>query len=63
MKFHKFHHYPSTYVGFVVWGTAGFMGQPTLASFVVHFGLLPILLFGCLWLAHREGRKDVVNRR
>lgn len=54
---HKFWEYPSSYIGIVVWGATGFMGQPTFASFIVHFTIVPILIFLSLWLAHSEGRK------
>lgn len=57
MNIHPFHRYPSTYMALVVWGTAGFMGQPTFASFLVHFLIMPVVLAAMLWLAHWEGRK------
>lgn len=44
----------STYGAFAIWGTAAFMAQPTLASFVAHFLILPGLIVGTLWLAHHE---------
>jgi hypothetical protein len=53
---HKFWAYPSSYVGLVVWGAAGFMAQPTFASFLVHFTVLPAFLFFALWRAHCEGK-------
>jgi hypothetical protein len=59
---HQFQRYPSTYGAFVVWGVAGFMGQPTIASFVVHFFILPVALLTILWLAHREGRHQATKR-
>ena len=55
---HPFHSYPSSYVALVVWGATGFMAQPTIASFVVHFALAPILLLVLLWLAHWDGRRE-----
>lgn len=55
---HPFHSYPSSYLALIVWGAAGFMAQPTIASFAVHFILLPILLLVILWLAHWEGRRE-----
>jgi len=58
---HPFHHYPSTYVATLIWGAAGFMGQPTFAAFVVHFLIVPLLLLFVLWLAHREGRKSCAH--
>jgi hypothetical protein len=58
MSIHRFHAYPSSYLALVVWGAAGFMAQPTIASFAVHFVLLPILLLAILWLAHWEGRRE-----
>jgi hypothetical protein len=61
--FHPFHTYPSSYLALVVWGAAGFMAQPTIASFLVHFLLVPVLLYACLWLAHWEGRKNVLDSR
>jgi hypothetical protein len=30
------------------------MAQPTLASFVAHFFINPVLLAGVIWLAHHE---------
>jgi hypothetical protein len=63
MNMHKFWAYPSSYVGMTVWGAAGFMAQPTFASFIVHFTVLPVLLFGALWLAHREGLRLVGGTR
>lgn len=45
----------STYAALVVWGAAGFMAQPTLASFAVHFFGLPLGLLVVIWLAHSEG--------
>jgi hypothetical protein len=53
---HPFHTYPSTYLACLIWGAAGFMGQPTMAAFLVHFVIVPILLLLVLWLAHWEGR-------
>lgn len=53
---HPFHQYPSTYLAALVWGATGFMGQPTFASFLVHFCIVPIILLVILWLAHWEGR-------
>jgi hypothetical protein len=49
------HRKPSTILGFAIWGTAGFMGAPTIASFMVHFAILPVVIFVTLWLAHWEG--------
>ena len=59
MNIHPFHTYPSSYIALVVWGAAGFMAQPTFASFLVHFIVVPVLLYSCLWLAHWEGRKEI----
>ena len=47
----------STYVALGSWGTAAFMAQPTLASFVAHFVINPALLATIIWLAHHEARK------
>lgn len=55
---HNFFAYPSTYLVLVVWGASGFMAQPTLASFVVHFMIAPVFLFLALQMAHWEGRKN-----
>jgi hypothetical protein len=44
----------STYVALASWGTAAFMAQPTLASFVAHFLINPLLLAGVILLAHHE---------
>lgn len=52
------HTKPSTYLGLVVWGTAGFMGSPTFASFIVHFTILPLTIVAMLWMAHYEGRNE-----
>lgn len=54
---HPFHRYPSSYLALVVWGATGFMAQPTVASFAVHFVLVPIMLIAVLWLAHWEGQR------
>jgi hypothetical protein len=48
---------PSTYLAFFSWAATGFMGQPTLASLVVH-GVNALVLAGIIWLAHFEGRKQ-----
>lgn len=53
---HRFWAYPSTYIALVIWGATGFMAQPSIASFVVHFLIAPLLLLLALWLAHWEGR-------
>jgi hypothetical protein len=58
MTMHRFHAYPSSYLAAIVWGAAGFMGQPTFASFMVHFAILPCMLLLILWLAHWEGRNE-----
>jgi len=55
---HPFHAYPSTYLAAGIWGATGFMGQPTFASFIVHFLFVPFLLLLTLWIAHYEGRKE-----
>ena len=57
MHFHKFHHYPSTYLVFIVWALFGFMAQPTVASLMVHVCGLG-LLYVTVWLAHYEGRES-----
>ena len=49
------HRRGSTYAALVAWGSAGFMAQPTLASFAVHFLIMPLVLLAVIWLAHREG--------
>ena len=59
MNLHPFHTYPSSYLALVVWGAAGFMAQPTFASFLVHFTIVPAFLYFCLWLAHWEGRREI----
>jgi len=53
---HKFWAYPSSYIGLIIWGATGFMAQPSFASFLVHFAIVPVLIFGALWLAHHEGK-------
>jgi hypothetical protein len=64
MKYHPFSfRRPSNYVAMGVWGAAGFMAQPTLASFIVHFAVLPLLLALTLWLAHLETRSNAVTRQ
>lgn len=50
--------HPSTWLAFVVWGTAGFMGHPTIASFVVHFAVMPPVLFLLVFTSHWEGGRD-----
>jgi hypothetical protein len=55
---HPFHTYPSSYIALVIWASAGFMAQPTIASFIVHFFFLPLLLLTVLWLAHWEGQRE-----
>lgn len=55
---HKFWTYPSTYIIFVVWGVMGFMAQPTIASFFVHFLIAPPVLLLAQYLAHWEGRHE-----
>jgi len=52
---HPFHHYPSTYLAALSWGSMGFMAQPTFASLLVHLTNLVILAL-IIWLAHWEGR-------
>jgi hypothetical protein len=59
-KLHAFHRYPSTYLALVTWGAAGFMAQPTIGSFVVHFLLVPLALAAMLWMAHWEGRAGAI---
>lgn len=54
MNIRQLHTRFSTYGAFAIWGTAAFMAQPTLASFVAHFIILPLLIGGTLWLAHHE---------
>jgi hypothetical protein len=56
MQLRTMHRKWSTYAALVVWGTAGFMAQPTLASFAVHFFATPAALMLVIWLAHHEGR-------
>lgn len=46
----------STYGALVTWGATGFMSQPSFASLVVHIVIVPIFLFGTIWLAHHEGQ-------
>ena len=50
--------YPSTYLALVVWGTTGFMAQPTFASFIVHFLAVPVALACTIVISHWEGRRD-----
>lgn len=56
---HPFHRYPSTYLALVTWGAAGFMAQPTIGSFLVHFFVVPAALAAMLWMAHWEGKHSV----
>jgi len=58
VKLRTMHRKWSTYAAFVVWGGAAFMSQPSIASFAVHFFILPPMLLALIWLAHREGRKS-----
>lgn len=53
---HPFHHYPSSWVAFLAWGMAGFMGHPTIAGMVVWFVMAALLLIA-LGMAHHEGKK------
>jgi len=46
----------STYGALVTWGATGFMSQPSFASLVLHILIVPVLLFGTIWLAHNEGQ-------
>jgi hypothetical protein len=52
----RYHRNPSTYLALVIWGATAFESQPTMASFIVHFTIVPALMAGTLWLAHWEGR-------
>ena len=56
LKAYHPHHYPSNYVGLIIWGATAFESQPTIASFIVHFTIVPALIVLTLWLAHWEGR-------
>jgi hypothetical protein len=49
----------STYFALAIWGAAAFMAQPTIASLVVHFTVLPLFIILTIWTSHREGRKDI----
>jgi hypothetical protein len=46
----------STHAAFVTWGAGAFTSAPTIASFAVHFFVLPLALILCIMLAHREGK-------
>ena len=48
----------STYATLVTWGAAGFMAQPSVASFVVHFTVIPAMVGVTIYLARKEGRYD-----
>lgn len=52
LRMHRF----STYVGFIIWGSSAFTSQPTIASGVVHFVVLPIAIIGGFALAHWEAK-------
>lgn len=54
LRLHKL----STYGGFLIWGIASFMAQPTFASFLVHFGILPFAIAGTIYLAHHEAKES-----
>lgn len=58
MKINTMHTKPSTYVGLAAWGATGFMAQPSMASFLVHFIIAPVLIGATIWLAHWEATKD-----
>lgn len=47
----------STYGAFAVWGAGAFTSQPTIASGIVHFSILPLFLFITILLAHHEGKR------
>ena len=55
----RFHTYPSTYIGIVIWVSSGFMSQPTFASFIVHFLMIPPLLLCLIWMARWEAKRDL----
>ncbi|WP_439398462.1 hypothetical protein ACRQ5Q_14430 [Bradyrhizobium sp. PMVTL-01] len=46
----------STYAALASWGASSFMAQPTMASFVVHFAINPIILMMVIILAHHEAK-------
>jgi hypothetical protein len=46
----------STYIAFVVWGTAGYGFTPNLGTLFVHLLLIPPLLALLVWCSHYEGR-------
>lgn len=56
IKEYRPHHYTSNYIALVIWGATAFESQPTIASFVVHFTIVPALIVLTLWLAHWEGK-------
>lgn len=49
--------HPSIYAAFGIWGSSGFMAQPTLASAFYHLVILPALLALAIWMARHEGRR------
>jgi hypothetical protein len=51
----------STYAAFALWGSSAFTAQPTIASFVVHFGVCPVLLILVIFFAHNEGKRKRVS--
>ncbi len=53
------HMNPSTYVGILLWGVVAFGIQPTFGSFVVHFGITPVVIVALIALCHWEGRNQV----
>lgn len=48
---------PSVLLAFAVWGTTGFMAQPTFSSLMIHLFIVPALLALIIWLAHWEAHK------
>ncbi len=48
----------STYIAIGIWVATGFMSQPTIASFVVHFAMVPVALALLIIIAHYEGRDN-----
>lgn len=48
---------PTTWIAVVIWMCSAFMSQPTFASFLVHFILIPPLLLCLVWMARWEVRR------
>ena len=58
MNLKRVHKKFSTYIAVGIWVATGFMSQPTIASFAVHFAMVPAALALLIMIAHYEGRDN-----